>query len=205
MLECTERLSRNVIRPLGVAVAFLIYSSTWHCVAEPGSETWKEPISVSAIHIDFDNVSGVAFSDFALRVLRRYFALSSSASIIERQSRLPFIRDVEVSVHKHCLDSRLKGPWQRLRFEFMFVLDSAALKAKNVKEYILILRTLSGQYADWNDMSEPPAARLVEYSSPELTDLGSRFAAYVQHQISQICFDTHNLRLCDDTPNGSYE
>jgi hypothetical protein len=147
--------------------------------------------------IYFSNIPKGAFSKFAETAIRRYFYLGQNYPIIPIGNAVSFIQTFEVSGKRDCLEPRdMKGDWQRFRMELLYAIDDNHLIETQQKRYQLVVRVLSGEFADYQLAGDPPPGRINQYAPSELTSLGWRFAERLKREIEEDCFDSTALKFC---------
>lgn len=141
------------------------------------------------------------FEPFVENAIRAFFSVANDYKLVSRSAIVPFISDVEITGKSICLDNRSRGTWQRLRFEVIYIIDPDSISPDpngityNVR-YALLIRLLSGEFADFSRPGEPPAGRINELSPSELTDIASRFTSFLGQEVTRDCFDKVTLTLC---------
>jgi hypothetical protein len=170
-----------------------------HIVAAVAAGQTIQGSSTSFLPAQDINVQAVPseyFPHFVESALKRFFHLSDSDELVSRSARTQ-VQDVQVSGLSLDAPSRTRGPWQRFRFEVMYTIDEAWLKTQKEIRYNILVRILSGQFADWNMNGNPPSDRIKELSEQELTDLARRFTAFLLSEVNRECFEKELLKFCD--------
>jgi len=184
---------------LAIVLAFLITTSATSRARAEASRTYygSATVRVTEDGMTIDRFDQARFPDFARESLARYFKLEGPVRVEPRASSAPGVQDIELVGPSRCLATDIsRAGWQKLRFEFLYQIDSEFFERTSRQRYEFRLRLVSGFVADFPQDHEPPEERYKQIDPSKLTDVASKLAGVMRRELARACFDRPSLRYC---------